>query len=144
MATKIYDLGSISCSFLGIPIEDGFGENSAIKIERLRPDYESKEGADGEITRFSTGSKKCKITITLMQTSSGNAALATINQLDVHSDNGAGVGPFMLKDKQGLSLFLAEKAWIVGPPAEAEYTNEVKEREWVLECQESQRFDGGN
>lgn len=142
MSTKVYDLNRVSALFLGVPIMSGFGESAAIKIERLKPDFEEKEGCDGEVTRYSTGSRLCRVTFTLMQSSVGNATLSTLNQLDRSTPNGAGVGPLLIKNDNGIFVFIGKNAYIKGPPPTVELNAEPTEREWILSAVENVRFDG--
>lgn len=142
-ATKIYDLDQVTLVFLGIPIEGGFGEGQAIKIEQLDPDFTTKVGADGSVARSKTNKRLTKVTVTLLQTSSGNAALSTLLNIDRKASNGAGVGPILIRDRQGTSLFAGGDAWIEGPPV-AEYNAEATNREWTIMVGQPERFDGGN
>lgn len=140
---KVYDLDQVTCNFAGLPIESGFGTGGAIKIEQQTPDFKTVEGVDGSVTRSKTGKRLTKITITLLQTSTGNATLSTLNNIDRKAGNGAGVAPILIRDRQGLSIFAAPEVWIEGPP-NAEYSDESKDREWILWAARPDRFDGGN
>ena len=66
-----------------------------------------------------------------------------LNNIDRAAGNGAGVGPLLINDSQGLSLFAAAEAWIEGPP-QAVYAREDSPREWILWADQPERFDGGN
>jgi hypothetical protein len=142
--TKIYDLNEVSLVFLGVPIEGGFGEGGAIKIEQLTPDFVTKEGVDGAVARSKTNKRLTKITVTLLQTSPGNAILSTFSNIDRAASNGAGVGPILIRDRQGLSILAGPEAWLEGPPATVEYTAEATDREWIILANKVERFDGGN
>lgn len=142
-SVKIYDLDQVSCNFMGAPIESGFGEGAAIKIEKADPSFTTKQGADGSIVRSKTGKKLYKITITLLQTAAGNQVLSAINQADEAASNGAGVGPLLIRDRQGTSLHHFSKAWIEQPPA-VEYNAEATNREWVLAGEASIANVGSN
>ena len=140
---KVFDLDQVSCNFLGTDIESGFGDGAAIMIKKATPDFTTKVGADGSVTRSKNGSQLYEVTITLLQTASGNAKLSAINLLDTSKPNGAGIGPLMIADRQGTSLFFAKKAWIVQPP-DVEYNQEVTNRAWTLAAVANKNFIGGN
>lgn len=140
---KVYDLNQVTCNFLGRPIEQGYGDGAAIKIEKADPDFTTKVGADGSVVRSKTGKQLYKVTITLLQTADGNEVLSAIRELDVSTPNGAGIGPLLIKDRQGSSIFLAPRAWIVGPPP-VEYNAEASNREWEFAAVASKNFIGKN
>jgi hypothetical protein len=54
------------------------------------------------------------------------------------------VGPVLIRDRQGLSIFSAPAAWLEGPPATVEYTADATDREWIIMADRGERFDGGN
>jgi hypothetical protein len=140
----VYDLDQVSLSFCGLPIEGGYGDGSAIKVTQLEPDFVNKVGADGTVTRSKTGKRLTKVEVTLMQTAKGNAIFSALNNVDRLASNGAAVGPFLLRDMQGLSIIAAEHSWLEGPPADAEYNTEASNRVWVIFLADPERFDGGN
>lgn len=139
---KVYDLSEVSVIFAGLPIDSGLGEGN-ITVEQLSPDFTTKEGNDGSVTRSKTGKRLTRVTIPLLQTSSGNAILSTLNNIDRLAANGAAVGPFLMRDRQGLSLIAGPHAWIEGPP-KVEYGAEATDRPWVIMIADPERFDGGN
>lgn len=128
---KDYSLDRVSCNFAGVPIESGYGEGAAIKIEKAEPSFGTKKGADGTIVRFKIGGKLYKVTITLMQTAAGNQILSAINQADEASDNGVGIAPMLIEDRNGTSLHAFSHAWIEQAPA-VEYNTEPTNREWIF------------
>lgn len=141
---KVYDLDQVTCSFAGIPIEAGFGEGGALKIEQQDPDFVNKVGSDGSVTRSKTNKRLTKITVTVLQTATINAALSTLNNVDRAASNGAGVAPLLIRDRQGLSVFAAGESWLEGPPMSVEYGTEATDREWIIWAARPERFDGGN
>ncbi len=141
--TYVWDLQNLSLSFLGLMIEGGFGESSAVKAEPDEPYYAVKKGVDGSVTRYATGSRLCKITITLMQASDANNILAAILTSAINVPNGGGLGPFLLKDKGGATLVQSPAAWVEGYPS-IEMAAESKDREWVLWASKAKVFAGGN
>lgn len=140
---KHYDATEVSVAFAGIPINSGYADGEFLSIEQNAADFEIKVGTDGQVTRFKTNNHSAKIKLKLHQSSDSNAALSAINQLDRAGQNGAGVGPLLIKDRQGTSLYTASKCWISKPPV-ASFAREVMDREWELECADLIRLDGGN
>jgi hypothetical protein len=141
-ATKVYDPASVLMSFAGIPIR-GFADGTMVNIEFNEDAFSLQMGTDGEGTRSKTNNRSAKVTISLMQSSDTNDLLSGVHTLDLNSPGGDGVGPLLIKDGQGRSLFLAEKAWIMKSPG-AEYGREATAREWVFEMSELIAVYGGN
>lgn len=140
---KIYDADQVSVVFANIPIDSGYADGEFARIQQTEKSFKSKTGTDGEVTRSKTKQKITVVTITLMQTSDSNAKLSGILNLDEAGQNGAGVGPLLIRDRQGTSVFEAQFAWITGPP-EVVYDREAEGRAWELECIRDVRIDGGN
>lgn len=140
---KVYDSDQVSLVFMGIPIDSGYAEGSFLTIEQSEQDFEVKVGTDGEVTRSKTNNRHATIKVKLMQTSSGNTALSALNNLDVATPGGAGVGPMLIRDRQGTSLYTAGKCWIAKPP-DVDFDRSATSREWTLECANLIRFDGSN
>lgn len=143
MATKVYDADQVSVVLMGVPISSGYADGEFLRIEQEAEDFTHKVGTDGEVTRSKTNNRVAKVTLRLMQSSDGNAALSAINNLDRSAPNGAGIGPFLVRDRQGTSLFTASKCWISKPP-NVTMAREATEREWELTVADLVRLDGGN
>lgn len=141
--TKVYDADQVSMVFMGIPISSGLADGTFLEIEQEEDDFTHKVGTDGETTRSKTNNRNADVKVHLMQSSDGNAALSAINNLDRLAPNGAGVGPMLVRDRQGTSLFTASKCWIRKPP-DAAFAREANERVWTLHCSDLMRLDGGN
>lgn len=140
---KVYSLDHVTCNFNGIPIESGYGDGAAIAIEKLSPDYEEKEGADGSVVIYGTNKRLYKIMITLLQTSAGNAVLSAIRQVGLDATKIV-IGPLLVRDRlSDTTIHQFSKAWIKAP-ANAEYTTEPTNREWELRGIETEYFVGGN
>lgn len=105
--------------------------------------FQGKAGSDGEYTRYKIGDASVTITLIFMQSSSGNVFLSTAHQIDLASENGAGIGPFAAFDLNGLSVCIDPEAFITGMP-ESEYAAEVGTREWEIICPNPTHFQGGN
>jgi hypothetical protein len=139
--TKVYDSGSIVCTFDGILLT-GFAPGSRVKV--AFPDAFTKQvGSDGEVCRSRTNDNTATVTFTLMQTSFSNDALSALHNVDKATPFGAGVGPLMIRDLNGASLFSAPQAWIT-KNADSEYAQESGNREWTIETGDMNALVGGN
>lgn len=142
MAVKIYDANEVTCNFTGLPIESGYADGEFIRIEQDNESFVAVQGTDGQVTRSKTNQDLTTVTIILMQTSEGMSKLSAILNTDLLAGNGAGVGPILIRDRQGLAVFEGD-AWIKGPP-KASYDRPATAREWALHVANVVRFDGGN
>ena len=141
--TKFYDADQVNMIFMGIPISSGYDDGVFLEINQEADDFLTKVGTDGETARSKSLNANADILVHLMQTSDGNAALSLINNLDKLLPNGAGVGPMLVRDAQGTSLYAATKCWIKKPP-DAKFAREPSDRVWTLHCGDLSRLDGGN
>lgn len=145
MSTGLYDLKNIAVSFLGTIISNGgAGSGGFCKIEKEDPTWKHTKGVGGDVARYRVGSEMYKITITVLQTSKLNAILTTIQQADAIATNGSGVGPLLITDLGGTSTFAAGSSWLEGPPTTREYSNEVKDNEWVIMANADLNVVAGN
>lgn len=140
---KTYDLGEITFVFLGIPIEAGFGEGNVITIEKQDPDFTWKRGALGEVVRSKTYSRVYLVKVILLPTAAANAVLSGINALDTTASNGAGVGPILIRNRQGLDIFAGTEAWLEGPPKTVTLAQTPADREWTIVVADGVQFVGG-
>ena len=142
MATKAlatYDPGKVVVTIgPSFAVVDGFADGTFVNI--TTPDlYESTAGVNA-VARVKKTDRRCQITLTLLQTSNANLTLSGIRTLDV---GGNGVGPCIIKDGSGNSLFMALTTWIRKGP-DVTYGTEIENREWVLESDDFEVIDGGN
>lgn len=129
---------------MGIMITSGYADGEYLTLEQMSADFEEIVGTDGEVTRSMTNDRRAKIVVKLMQTSSGNAALSALNNTDRSlPGNGAGVGPMLIRDRNGNSLYTASQCWIAKPP-DVKLDRKATSREWELHCADLTRLDGGN
>lgn len=145
MPTKVYSANEVSVIFSGIPIDSGRGDDEFVAITQPEDTFTEKAGVDGEVTRSENrgASKIRRITLTLMRTSRGNAALSVIHNLDLKTPGGAGIAPLMIRDRQGASLFVAAEAWIVKFPDDV-YAKEAGTVQWVIAAASPEQVIGGN
>lgn len=142
-SAKVYDADQVVMVFMGIPISSGYADGEFLTIEQEAQDFETKVGTDGEVTRSKTNNRHAIIKVKLMQSSDGNAALSAINNVDIAASGGLGIGPMLIKDLQGTTLYTAAKCWIAKPP-DVSFDRTATAREWTLECAQLLRLDGGN
>lgn len=139
---KNYDPKEITVTLAGILI-GGYADGAFVRIEQESDDFSDVVGTDGEVSRSKTSDRRATVTFALMQTSSSNALLSALNNLDKASPNGAGVGALIIRDRQGTSLYRAAHAWVQKPPDVA-FDREPTSREWTIRCASLERLDGGN
>lgn len=143
MGFKVYDANEVTVNVAGLPIESGYDDGEFCRIEQESDDFVDKAGTDGEVTRSKTNDQRATVTIILMQSSTGNALLSGLNNIDKLAGNGAGVGPLLIRDRQGTALYAAAECWIAKPP-DVKFDREPTNREWKLRVAKLNRFDGGN
>lgn len=139
---KHYDPDQVTVSFAGIVLK-GFADGSFVTIAQETDNFSDVVGTDGEVSRSKTNDRRATITFKLMQTSESNQLLSAIANADLDLPGGAGVGQLMVRDRQGLSLYRADEAWISKPP-DVDFDRGAVSREWTLRCARLERTDGGN
>ncbi len=142
MTTKIYDAKEVTVIICGIPIDSGYADGEFIKIAQNTEDFLPVVGTDGEVSRSKSNDKTAKVTLRLMQTSDGNAALSALNRKDKAQPNGAGVGSFLVKDRtSGTIVYQASSCWIEKPP-DVSFDKTATAREWNIYVADLDRTDG--
>jgi len=141
MATfKNYDPGRIIVTFKGAQIQ-GYAEGTFVKASRAEETFKTNVGAGGDVVRIRNRNKMGSVVVTLQAASSSNDTLQSFVDLDELT--GLGYGALMIKDLNGTTLVVAEKAW-VQKPADAEYGAENPNREWIIDCAEIVVKNGGS
>lgn len=137
--TRTYNPKAVKMSYLGVPIEDGLNDGDFVSVEAQTPAWESVAGADGTVSRARTNDDRVSITLTLLQNSAANAFLNTQFLLDTESENGAGVGPFYMKDMVTGDTVLVPEAWIAnrGAIVRGKGTSTI---EWTIEGAAAKTF----
>ena len=143
MGFKVYDADQVSIVMMGVPLSSGYADGVFLEIEQEEDDFSHKVGTDGETTRSKTNNHNADIKIHLMQTSDGNALLSAVNNVDKAAPNGAGVGPMLIRDRQGTSLYTAAHSYVRKAP-DAAFAREASDRVWLCHCTDLVRLDGGN
>lgn len=141
-STKVYSLQAHTIVFALFPVNQGAAEDGILKVTEADDAFKAKVGADGTVVRSQTGNQLFKATLKLLYTSAINAELSALHVADRLSTNGTGVGPFLLKDNNGSTVFEATSAWITKWP-DFEIGKEVGMLEWPIDCV-GQLFLGGS
>lgn len=142
MSLKTYDPNDVSVVAFGIPIT-GYADGTFVSVEFNEDSFSLTVGTDGDACRAKTSNKSARMTITLLQSSLANDLLSAVHALDILTPSGDGIGPFLMKDNSGRTLFAAEKCWITKMPTTT-FSREAESREWVLETDAMIAFAGGN
>lgn len=125
-----YDPEDYSVIFNGIPIE-GFAEDDCIDIEFDAEGFSDQVGADGRVVRYKSGDQRATITFSLMATSPSNKLLSAMYNADIKTPNGLGVGPVLIRDTRGVTVFAGTQAWIQKMP-KATLGQKLGNREWKI------------
>ena len=120
----------------------GFSDGTFVEIQQLSDGISSKSGADGEIARAISQDNRHQVTITLLQTSGSNDVLSGYYEADRLTCGGT-LLPILIQDLCGRTLFSAAEAWVVKKPNTV-YSNEVSDRQWVIQTGKPLYFIGGN
>lgn len=129
---KSYSPEDVLMVFAGVPISNGLAEGSFVEIEPNANMFEDAVGADGEVARVKSNDRRATVRFRLMNTSSDNAKLSTIANLD--KKTGGGIGPLMISVKGTNIVYLAAKAWIMREPTVAFSNNSIETMEWEIRC----------
>lgn len=141
---KTYDPNLYTLIIAGIPIPTkGYADGEFVRLERDTPNFSDKAGTDGEVVRTKMHDKRAKCTFSTMQTAEINAVLSTLANLDYETDGGSGVGPFLLKDRGGLTVHAGAECWISEIPNPT-LDKEATSRSWVVRIANLKSFEGGN
>lgn len=138
----VYDPASVVLVFSGIPVS-GYADGTFVSVDFNEDAFTLQVGTDGEACRSKSNNRSGRVTFTLGQWSMSNDLLSAVANLDLSTPNGDGIGPLLVKDFTGRSLYAAEKAWIVKMPT-AEFGREATSREWIIETDFLVAFCGGN
>jgi hypothetical protein len=143
MSVKNYSADQVSFVFAGIPFQEGLADGDFIKITENDERYKVQQGTDGSVTRSKHLGRLTTVELHLMQTSASNSVLSAIHNQDYLTNNGSGIAPLAIVDRNGTSLYACQEAWIAKPP-ERTYSREAGPRVWTFMCKDMNAFDGGN
>lgn len=140
MPVRTYDPKLVVCIVGGVPIS-GFADGTFISVERDNDTFSKVSGADGIVSRAKSNDRAGAITITLAQTSPSNDILTGFALADENAN--AGVVPVLVQDFNGTTVLVSAFAWVKKPPT-MEFSKEITDREWVMDCADLNVFAGGN
>jgi len=115
-----------------------------VTVEQNEDSFVLSVGVDGEGTRAKSNNRSGTVTVVLAQSSASNALLSAVHNLDINTPNGDGIGPLLIADRSGTSLYEAENAWTRKPPAAEFGRDGAATREWVFETENLVQLHGGN
>jgi hypothetical protein len=124
------DPDDYSVIFNGIPIE-GFAEDDCIDIEYDSEGFQDQIGADGRVVRYRSHDSRATVTFSLVATSPSNKVLSAMYNADRNTPNGMGVGPLLIRDKEGVTVFAGTEAWIQKMP-KSTIGQKFSNREWKI------------
>ena len=140
MSVKTYDPKNTVVTVAGIPV-GGYADGTFIKVTRDEDAFKKVTGADGYTARVKSNNRGGAIEITLMQTSSSNSLLSALAVADELTS--AGIVPVMVKDLTGVSTSFSGTAWVKKMP-DQEFSKELSNRVWILDCADLFTAAGGN
>lgn len=129
-------------NFAGIPIETGKGKDEFLKIEQQNDDFSYTQGIDGEGVFNQVLNTYTKVTLTLLQTSAGNAILSAIH-IASKLTTGGQVAPLFISDRLGTSKMVSSAAVILKMPDETAGT-EAGVTVWEFGVHDPDRYVGSH
>lgn len=144
MGFKTWNINEMASSLCGVPVDaGGYAEDEVFGVEWSEDWYTKYTGADSEVTRVRTNNFGCVATHRYAQTSDMNDRMSAILAADLLLPNGGGAGVYSLKDTEGRTVLIAERAWIIGPPA-LKFAKTVQVYEWKIDIHNARgSFFGG-
>lgn len=139
---RVYDASEVSIKIGVITVDAGFADGEFLRIEQESDDFDDVVGTDGEVTRSKTNDRRATATLLIMQTSKSMQALSALSNLDRSTPNGAGVVPFMVRDRNGDTLYTGQNCWIRRPP-DSSFDKLAGPREWMVRIADLIRNDAG-
>jgi len=137
-----YSADACSCSVNGLEISSGRGSDEFIRFEQQEQDYTYKAGIDGEGCFSQSNNRYTIATLTMMQTSAGNAVLSAL----VKAGNlvaGGSMGPFYFEDRLGNTKVISSAAVLLKMPDEV-FGRESGEVTWEIGLHQPERIVGGH
>ena len=136
-ALATYDPSKVVVTLDGNVI-DGFASGTFLKV--TTPELYTDEAGINAVARLKTADRRCTVELTLIQTSNAHLVLDGIKVLD---EGGNGVGPLIIKDFSGNTIFSALTCWISKEP-EYEFGSEIANWTWTLRTDDYTAVAGGN
>ncbi len=98
-------------------------------------------GGQGEVTRSKSADATSRVTLTVPETSIANTLLDQMYEADVGTPGGV-TYPFLLKDALGTTIVTCLNAWVM-KKADLEEAAEAGEREWIIDCGDTESVIAG-
>ncbi len=141
---ETYDPKLYTCVVAAIPVDaEAYADGEFIKVEKDTDKFTDVSGTGGGVARAKQHDDRATVTLTVLQTAAINAVLSTLANLDAETDGGAGVGPFLLKDRGGLTVYAGSECWIARMP-DVTLEKGVTARVWKIRVAKLKPFEGGN
>jgi hypothetical protein len=140
----VYSSKAVVLVICAIPIKDGLADEF-VTVDADQESYQTEVSTDGAAMRYPTGNTLYTVTVRLKGFSQENIKLSALHALDTNSENGAGIGAFLLKDNNGTTLMGSDKCWIQKPPAKG-FGKTLADCEWQIKvvATPAQMLVGGN
>ncbi len=127
---KFWDPDQVDVSMGAIPLS-GFAEGSMIEYEPDGDQFNEVDGVDGTLTRSKKVVRKGTITVHLMSTSNSNDVLTGFHAVDLAAPGGAGVVPFVIRDRNGATLMTFPKSWVMAFP-KVTMADKAQDQAWKI------------
>jgi hypothetical protein len=140
--STVYSADAWTFNYATLPIENGKGKDEFLKIEQQDDDFSYTPGLDGEGVFNQLMNNFTKVTLTLLQTSAGNALLSAIHIISRNTEGGQ-PAPLFIEDRLGTSKLLSSAALIFKMPDETA-GKEADVTVWVFGVHDPNRFVGSH
>lgn len=144
MTLRNYDPAQVAIVWGPVGPISGFADGSFVTVEQNEDSFALSIGTDGEGTRAKSNNRSGTVTVVLAQSSPINLLLSAQHNIDINTPAGDAIGPLLIADRSGTSIYEAENAWIRKPPAAEFGRDGAATREWVFETEELVQLHGGN
>lgn len=138
-----YDPKLFTVVVAAIPVDsEAFADGEFVKLERDTDKFTDVSGTGGGFARARQWDDRATLTLTLLQTAKMNDVLSALYNLDANSEGEAGIGPFLLKDRGGRSIYAGANCWIARDP-DVVLDRGVTARVWKIRVAKLKSFAGG-
>ena len=141
MALKHYNAKEITINFATLDLNKGAGPDEFITVEEEEDYFDVTAGVDGELTRNEMPNNAMKVMITLMASSDTNDYLSAIHEADRLTPGGAGVAPFLYRNRLGTDKLVSAEAFIMRRPQRAR-AKKVGVMQWPFMVTYPANFNG--
>lgn len=131
MALLTYSPQRISVSVAGLFDIEGFAQGTFVEITKEVTPYQYQSAMDGQTSRTFTYDANFSVKIHLAQTSSSNDILNSLHAVDLVTQ--LGKVPFLIRDKNGSTMFFSPTAWIENYP-DVGFSDQMETRVWTFKC----------